>query len=158
MTTAAWALLALSLALSAIAVCLGLLLVAHRRRTTQEVGRLTEVVDHHAEQIAALRDEVADLRGEHAAEPEAGYLITRIGEQPEHLSVPDQVVLSGTLGEPLLRTVALGHGVRRALAPESRNRIAFAMRQQLKDTRKARKADLKEALRQVRADRREESA
>lgn len=46
---------------------------------------------------------------------------------------------SVTLGEPLLKAVAFGYGVRRALSPESRNRIAFEMRREVKRARKERR-------------------
>ena len=44
------------------------------------------------------------------------------------------------------------HGVRRALRPEARNRMAFAMRQEVKRSRRQRKLDLREARRQLRED------
>ena len=47
-------------------------------------------------------------------------------------TVPDRVVLSATVGEPLVKAVAFGHGVRRALSAESRNRIWFEMRREVR--------------------------
>ncbi len=64
-------------------------------------------------------------------------------------TVPDRVVLSATLGEPLVKAVALGHGVRRALAPQTRNRIRFAMRREVKRARKVRRREMREAWREM---------
>ena len=53
--------------------------------------------------------------------------------------------------ETVVQTASLVQGLRRALAPETRNRIRFEMKRELKRTRKARKVELKEALREYRA-------
>ena len=73
------------------------------------------------------------------------YLITTAGEPDgaEAEAVANRVVLSATVGEPLVKLVALAYGVRRALAPETRNRIAFEMRREVKRARKQRKRDLR---------------
>jgi hypothetical protein len=63
--------------------------------------------------------------------------------------VADQLVLSATLGEPLLRAAAFGHGVRRALSAESRNRIRFEVRREVRRSRKQRRRDMKAAYRHV---------
>lgn len=68
----------------------------------------------------------------------------------EPRAVADQLVLSATLGEPLLRAAALGHGVRRALSAEARNRIWFEVRREVRRTRKQRRRDMKAAYRHVR--------
>ncbi len=44
-------------------------------------------------------------------------MITDAGEPEAEPNVPDRVVLSATLGEPLVKVVAFGHGLRRALSP-----------------------------------------
>jgi hypothetical protein len=59
-------------------------------------------------------------------------------------------VLSAAVGEPLVRTAAVLHGVRRALAPETRNRIRFEMKREVRRSRKQRKQDMKAAYRQMR--------
>jgi hypothetical protein len=46
--------------------------------------------------------------------------------------------------------VAFGHGVARALSPESRNRIWFEMRREVRRARKQRRRDMKQAYRQMR--------
>ena len=61
---------------------------------------------------------------------------------------------SVALGESLVRLLSLGYGVRRALTAESRNRIRFEMRREVKRSRRQRRRDLKEAKRHLRADQR----
>ena len=63
---------------------------------------------------------------------------------------------SAALGESLVRVVSLGHGVRRALSAENRNRIRFEVRREVKRSRRQRRRDLKEAKRHLRADLRPE--
>jgi hypothetical protein len=58
---------------------------------------------------------------------------------------------SVALGESLVRLISLGYGVGRALSPENRNRIRFAMRQEVRRARRQRRRDVKEARRHLRA-------
>jgi low affinity Fe/Cu permease len=58
--------------------------------------------------------------------------------------------VSVAAGESLVRVVSLAHGVRRALAPETRNRIRFEMGREVKRSRRQRRRDLKEAKRHLR--------
>ena len=53
--------------------------------------------------------------------------------------------------ETVVRAASWTHGVRRALSPESRNRIAFQVRQQAKQQRRDRRTEAREALREYRA-------
>ena len=64
--------------------------------------------------------------------------------------VSDRVVLNAALGEPLVRAVALGHGVRRALSAETRHRIRFEMRREAKRARKQRRREMRDAWREAR--------
>jgi hypothetical protein len=50
-----------------------------------------------------------------------------------------------------VRTVAVGHGVRRALSPANRDRIAWEMRRAARESRRARKQEVRAARRQARA-------
>jgi hypothetical protein len=59
--------------------------------------------------------------------------------------------------EALVKTVALGHGVRRALSPEKRDRIVLEMRAEVRRSRRQRKAEMK-ALRKYLRDRRRSAA
>jgi len=66
----------------------------------------------------------------------------------------DRLVLSATVGEPLVKAMALGHGVRRALSAESRNRIWFEVRREVRRARKQRRRETKEAWRRMQAEER----
>jgi hypothetical protein len=101
--------------------------------------------------MEALRSQVEDLSAALAASQGAAelsttqteYVITTAGEtgprRQDLPQVPERAVLSVTLGEPLVKLAAFGYGLRRALAPESRNRIAFEMRREVKRARKQRR-------------------
>ena len=52
------------------------------------------------------------------------------------------------LRETVVKAAGLAHGVRRAWAPETRNRIRFEMKREVKRARKQRRADIKEARRE----------
>jgi hypothetical protein len=113
--------------------------------------------------LAAAREETADLRrrlDELAArtssvEPhQAEFVITQVGDRDgdaERPVVPDRVVLSATLGEPLVKVAAFTHGIRRALSAESRNRIWFEMRREVRAARRRRRRLVKDYLRETRA-------
>jgi hypothetical protein len=124
-------------------------------------------------QVRRLRtrlDEVsrrlADAERSAVAEPNAprsspGYLITSAVPDPDTSPVAASsrgterdddprlavVSLPPVLVEPVVRLAAVAYGARQALSPESRNRIRFAMRQELKRARKQRRRDLREARR-----------
>jgi hypothetical protein len=55
------------------------------------------------------------------------------------------------LRESVVKAASLAHGVRRGLAPESRNRIRFEMKQEVRRSRKQRRADVKAARRDLHA-------
>jgi hypothetical protein len=86
------------------------------------------------------------------------YVITHLGE-PEHPDgdavVPVRLTApafaDAVLRETVVQTASLLQGVRRALAPETRNRIRFEMRREVKRARRTRRAEVKEALREYRA-------
>jgi hypothetical protein len=80
------------------------------------------------------------------------YVITDAGSPEPPLHVPDRLVLSATVGEPLVKAVALGHGLRRALSAESRNRIWFEIRREVRRARKQRRRETKEAWRRTQAE------
>ena len=139
------------------------------------VGLLAMVLRSRAEsrrQLAAAMAETAELRRridalseqlerasaiERAAATqvaEAAYVITDAGNPRPEPTVPDRVVLTATVGEPLVKAVSFGHGVRRALSAESRNRIWFEMRREVRRARKQRRREMKEAWRRMRAEER----
>jgi hypothetical protein len=89
-----------------------------------------------------------------APHPATEYVITHLGEPEEEPAVePAPTVAPGlfadlVLRETVVQTASLFHGVRRALAPETRNRIRFEMRREVKRSRKQRRADIREARRE----------
>ena len=134
-------------------VCVVLLVVLLRTRAC--AGRT-------AGELSALRqrlDELERARSDHPAS--AGprpapveFLITDLGREPAPRA---PVRLDGPtfadilLKETVVKAAALAHGVRRGLAPATRNRIRFEMRQELRRARRQRRADLKAAQRDLRA-------
>ena len=87
----------------------------------------------------------------------AGLPEARRSDEVAPSDVPDRQLsakefTSVALGESLVTLASLAYGVRRALSPENRNRIAFEMRREVRRARKQRKADLKEAKRRLRAE------
>ncbi len=144
------ALLALTLALVSLA------LVRVRSRTRRE--------------LAAARAETAALRADldqierflasqvprRPREPEE-YTITRLGQalppDPAGGTGPpatiDRALFADlVLRETVVRAASLAHGVRRALSPESRNRIRFEVGREVKRSRKQRRADTRQAVRE----------
>lgn len=150
-------------ALAGLALVVLVLLVALARlrsRTTREVASA------HAEAIA-LRDrldrleQVARTPIPAAQADTEEYRITGLGDvTPVARSEPTQlertVFADLLLRESVIRLGSLGHGVRRAMSAESRNRIRFEMRRELKRARKQRRAEQREAYRDWQARRRDD--
>jgi len=140
-------------------VALGLLvaLLRARSRTQRELARA--LADAQAE-TALLRDQVAALErrlDRPSAGPEASFVITDLGQEPtaDQAEVEQAAPSIGSalfadlvLRETVVKAASLAHGVRRALDPETRNRIRFEMRREVKRARKQRKVDTREALRE----------
>jgi hypothetical protein len=139
-------------------LCLGLVatVVLTRRAWVRDLRRA------HAE-LGDLRARVDELENRPAPPvPAEGqrpleYLITGLGsigsELDEPVSPPiDRTVFADTvLRETVVKAASLAHGVRRGLAPATRNRIRFEMRQEVRRSRKQRRADLKAAQRDLHA-------
>jgi len=80
--------------------------------------------------------------------PAPEFVITRIGEPEPVPTVPAPVFADLLLKETVVQTASLFHGLRRALSPETRNRIRFHMRQEVKRSRKQRRTELREVRRE----------
>ena len=151
--------LGLALALGAALLVVVALVVQGRRA---RAATQAEIAAARAES-ALLRERVEDLavrverREAPVATEGAAYVITDAGTsaplEPRPM-LSDRVVLNAALGEPLVRAVALGHGVRRALSAESRNRIRFEVRREAKRSRKQRRREMRDAYREARLARR----
>jgi hypothetical protein len=148
-------------AAAALALVVVLLVVAQVR------GR-----SRHRRDLAASRAEVEALRAQVerverrlAAPPTpepretTEYHITDLGRtldgtasprpaRPEAGPVTDRALFADlVLRETVVRAASVAYGVRRALAPETRNRIRFEVRREIRRARKQRRADLKAARR-----------
>ena len=137
------------IALTALALIAVVLTVSISRR------KLHVLAAEQGDQIAGLKEELVGLAhrldlAEAAREPDEAVLITEVGSTTPEPTISDRLVLSATVGEPLVKTLAFAHGLRVALSPESRNRIRFEMKQEVRRTRKQRRQDMKAAYRQMR--------
>ncbi|MFL6060043.1 MAG: hypothetical protein ACJ72E_02335 [Marmoricola sp.] len=166
----------------AVAALLAVALVSVARRRNRTRADLEAMLDAALREADDLRTRLDALtagrheapattparrrRGREAGEPEVAetpaFLITDAGQAPvepvEPVEVPDRLVLSATVGAPLVKAAAFGHGVRRALSAESRNRIWFEMRREVRAARKRRKRAVRDYLRETRAEERAQEA
>ncbi len=148
------------------AIVAALLAMAAARRSRTSLADAQRQQADSAIESAALHDRVGELERRLArpapATPE--FVITHLGEpddadRDDRLPAPTETRVTLTapafadavLRETALHTVAFVHGVRRALAAETRHRIRFEMKRELKRSRKARKLEVKTALREYRA-------
>jgi len=133
-------------------------LVRRRNRSRADLEAMLAAAQHESDDLRARLDELTALLTVAPGQAEPAYLITDVGgsrrpavPEQDQIQVPDRLVLSATLGEPLVKVAAFGHGLRRALSPESRNRIWFEMRREVRAARKRRRLLLKQYQRDVRA-------
>lgn len=119
------------------------LLVA-QAETAELRERLEELNDRLERQAATMATTMVRV-------DDPAYVITDAGAGLGP-NVQDRVVLSATVGEPLVKAVALGHGLRRALSAESRNKIWFEMRREVRRSRKQRRREMKQAWRREQAE------
>jgi heme exporter protein D len=86
----------------------------------------------------------------------AEFVITGLGgeeaaEQAPVAHVDGAAFADTVLRETVVKAASLAHGVRRGLAPATRNRIRFEMKQEVRRSRKQRRADLRAAQRDLHA-------
>lgn len=119
-----------------------------RARRELEVARAESAeLRHQIEEIERVL--TAPPRTVPRALPE--YTITGLG-RPDVAPAPapqvDRALFADlVLRETVVRAASLAHGVRRALAPEARNRVRFEVRREIKRARKQRRAETREARR-----------
>ncbi|WP_344044573.1 hypothetical protein [Nocardioides panacihumi] len=149
---------ALTISLASVAAIAGIVavlaLVALRRARLEAAGQVAALLERLDAVESRLQEDVQGpvVRTEHE------YVITRLGElesAPAQASAPVRLAppafADAVLRETVVQTASLLQGVRRALAPETRYRIRFEMKRELKRSRKLRKLEAKEALREYRA-------
>ena len=123
------------------------------------VVRLRASVARSSAEVDALRERLDGVdrppAPAPAATPPVEFVITDLGAhrdpdpEPVHLDGPTFADL--VLRETVVKAASLAHGVRRGLAPATRNRIRFEMKQEVRRARKQRRADLKAAQRDLHA-------
>lgn len=152
--TMTWEWLALAgLALLALALLVGF--ARQRRRTDRELAAAREEAAELRERLRRLEERTADAGSPVRTDP-GEYRITGLGDvesaetqPPVHLE--RAVFADILLRESVIRLGSLAYGVRRALSPESRNRIRFEMKREVKRARKQRRLEQREALREWQA-------
>ncbi len=127
------------------------LLLRGRVESRRELAAARAETDELRTRLDALSQRLEETSSALVTREEATYVITDAGNAEATPNVADSVVLTATLGEPLVKVVAFGHGLRRALSAESRNRIWFEMRREVRASRKRRRREIKEHLRRARA-------
>jgi hypothetical protein len=140
----AWVLLTVT---GVLAVVVGMLALRVRRLELRLAGLASSDPIDRFSAVDGLPDGSLDEK-----RPAPEYVITRVGEpepEPEPVpGVPAPVFADLLLKETVVQTASLFHGLRRALDSETRNRIRFHMRQEVKRSRKQRRAELREVRRQ----------
>ena len=144
-----WIVPAVAGVLALVALVLSVALVRTRARTVR-------ALEQSRAETAALRDQLAALErrvGQPTVAPEASFVITDLGHEQARAEEPAPKVESAlfadlVLRETVVKAASLAHGVRRALDPETRHRIRFEMKREVKRARKQRKADTREARRE----------
>lgn len=145
-----WLVLTATVLLAVASLWLGMVALGTRRGVRRDLD------DIRAEQVR-LRLKLEELE-RHSVSAGAELVITDVPERPAASSaaapaalvvgtVPPGQFTDLVLRDTVVMTASWLSGVRRALGPEGRNRIGFAMRQETKRSRKARKAELRAALR-----------
>lgn len=140
-------------------VSLLLALRAHRRATRAE--GLAEAV---AQRIAVLESPVSEAPRPVVDDEVGTFVITHLGSDEPRNAVPVAQDIDGRLfadivaRETVVKAASWTAGLRRALSPESRNRIRFEVRQETRRAGRERRAEMKQALREFRARERADGA
>jgi hypothetical protein len=151
-----WVAAAGAVALAALVLALVLASVAVRRARSAELLSASL-----AERVAVLESPATDLpRPVVDDAPASAYVITRLDDGRDvdgRDHAPVAVPIDGRLfadivaRETVVKAASWTAGLRRALAPETRNRIRFHVRQEIRRAGRERRAETKRALRELRA-------
>ncbi|MDR7253939.1 hypothetical protein J2X46_002929 [Nocardioides sp. BE266] len=124
---------------------------AHRRAT--RVERLAESL---AQRIDVLESPVSEAPRPVRDDEVSTFVITHLGSDQPREAVPVAQDIDGRLfadivaRETVVKAASWTAGLRRALSPESRNRIRFEVRQETRRAGRERRAEMKQALREFR--------
>lgn len=152
--------LAVVLAVAVVVTCVLVVAAARsRRRLTDELAASREELVTVQRRLDALSRRVPASPRSTPADQE--FVITSAGspgvpaapepDGPAAQQLTTRQFATVALGESLVTVAAFGHGLRRALSAENRNRIAFEMRREVRRARKQRRRDVKEARRHLRS-------
>ncbi len=138
---------------AALVVALAALLLA--LRAGRRAARAEELAESLAARLHALESPSAEVPP--PAADEAAFVITHVGTPEVHEAAPVAQDIDGRLftdivaRETVVKAASWTAGLRRALSPESRNRIRFAVRQETRRAGRERRSEMKQALREFRA-------
>ena len=142
--------------LAVLCLVLGLALLVSVRRLRATAARSRTEVQDLRERLERLEErEARPAPAAAPPTPPVEFVITDLGRTRE--PAPEPARLDGAafadvvLKETVVKAASLAHGVRRGLAPATRNRIRFEMKQEVRRSRKQRRADLKAAQRDLHA-------
>lgn len=152
------------------AIVAALLAVRALRRSRASLVQTQQLQAQAVSESAALHDRVEQLE-RRLARPAAPqeFVITHLGEDDPagtqlsgvsetRVTLTPPAFADAVLRETAVHTVSLLHGLRRALAPETRHRVRFEMKREIKRSRKSRKLEVKTAVREYRARQRAQAA
>ncbi len=151
-----WIAPAVAAALALLALGLGFALLRSRSRTDRAVAEARAETATLRARLETLEQRLprSDAGPAGRTEPHE-YVITHLGEDDPVATEPARIesalFADLVLRETVVKTAALAHGVRRALAPETRNRIRFEMRREIRRARKQRRTDTRQARREWQA-------
>jgi len=136
-------------------VVLSVAVVRLRRRVDslmQEVARATVPKTPQSSDGGFETSVVESVEASSTSGNDQAYVVTEM--VPTVPGTPDRRIQGSlfadlVLRESVVKAASYVHGVRRALAPETRNRIRFEMRQEVKRSRKQRRVDLRTARRHL---------
>jgi hypothetical protein len=136
-----WIVPATTAVLGLLALALTVTLLRVRSRTQRELAAARA-------EAASLRTQIEEIERRLVApapSPVATeYLITHLGEPDPATPAPAvgrALFADLVLRESVVKAASWGHGLRRALSPEARNRIRFEMRREVKRSRKQRRLE-----------------
>lgn len=152
-----WAVVACLVTLTLLVVVLAVALVRSRARSTAAVEAARAEAAVLAAQVEAIARRLDQPSSDAVAVDDTAHVVTMLGreladdaDEPAP-AVPGPLFADLVLREGVVQAASLAAGVRRALAPEVRHRIRWEMRREVKRARKQRRADLRQARRDVAA-------